>query len=171
MKPLLEALDREWIWTRPKLMSRVFELRAGDDLLATLEVRSWLGSHMVGETAGGRWDVRHEGLLRGRCVLRREGERTDHLVFRPRWFGAGEVTTPGGDVLTWKRGDFLGRRWRLLDRDGHVQIEMVRRPAFFKTSVLVAVSDAGRRWAELPELVLLGFFLLRMLERQSQAAH
>ena len=127
---------------------------------------SWAAGAATGGSAGG-----HEGLLRGRCVLRREGERTDHLVFRPRWFGAGEVTTPGGDVLTWKRGDFLGRRWRLLDRDGHVQIEMVRRPAFFKTSVLVAVSDAGRRWAELPELVLLGFFLLRMLERQSQAAH
>ena len=171
MKPLLEALDREWIWTRPKLLSRVFELRAGDDVLATLELRSWLGTRMVGETAGGRWDLRHEGLFRGRCVLRREGERADHLVFRPRWFGAGDLLLPGGDVLTWKRGDFLGRRWQLLDRDGHVQVEMLRRPAFFKTTVTVAATDAGRGRAELPELLLLGLFLLRMLERQAHAAH
>lgn len=171
MKPLLDALDREWTWTRPKLMSRVFELRAGDDVLATAEVRSWLGTRMVGETAGGRWDLRHEGLFRGRCVLRREGETDDRLVYRPRWFGAGDVTTPGGEVLTWKRGDFLGRRWQLLDRDGHVQVEMLRRPAFFKTRVAVSVSDAGRQREELPELLLLGFFLLRMLERQSHAAH
>lgn len=159
------------MWARPKLLSRVWELRAGDEVVATLESRSWLGVRMTGETAAGRWELRHEGLLRGRAVLRREGEDADHLVFGPGWFGAGEVRCADGEPLAWKRGDFLGRRWRMLDRDGHVQLEFTRRPAFMKSSVAVEASDAGRKRAELPELVLLGFYLLRLLERQAHTGY
>lgn len=170
MKALLDALEHEWVWTRPKLLTRGWELRSGDDVLATLESRGWLGTRMSGETSGGRWEIRHEGLLRGRTVLRREGDPGDHLVFKPGWFGAGDVTCPDGTTLRWKRGDFWGRRWELLDADGHPQVEYVRRPAFFKSSTRVEASDAGRKLAALPELVLLGFFLVRMLERQSQSS-
>jgi hypothetical protein len=171
VRSLLDVMDREWIWSRPRLLSRSWELRAGDEVVATLEARSWLGVRMLGETVGGRWDLRHEGLFRGRAVMRREGDDAEHLVFRPRWFGAGDVTGPGGEDLRWKRGDFLGRRWQFVDRDGHVQLEFVRRPAFFKSSTAVAVTDAGRARADMPELVLLGLFLLRLLERQAHAAH
>lgn len=171
LKALLDTPEREWVWTRPKLLSRVWELRAGDEVVATLESRSWLGVHMTGETAAGRWDLRHEGLLRGRAVLRREGEEAERLVFRPGWFGAGEIRRAGGEPLLWKRGDVWGRRWRLLDRDGHAQLEFTRRPAFLKSSTAVEASDAGRALGDLAELVLLGFFLVRMLERQAHAAH
>lgn len=159
------------MWTRPKLLSRVWELRAGDEVVATLESRSWLGVRMTGETAAGGWELRHEGLLRGRAVLRRAGETAERLVFRPGWFGKGEIVRERGGPLLWRRGDFWGRRWRMLDRDGHVQLEFTRRPAFLKSSTAVAASDAGRKLEDLAELVLLGFFLVRMLERQSHAAH
>lgn len=170
MKSLLDVRDREWVWARPKLLSRHWDLRAGDDVVATLESRGWLGVRMAGANASGRWDLRHEGLFRGRTVVRREGEQAEHLVFRPRWFGAGEIHCAGGTVLPWKRADMWGRRWLVLDADGHVQLEFTRRPAFFKSSTAVAASDAGCKRPEMPELVLLGFFLLRMIERQAHAA-
>lgn len=170
MRPLLEVRDREWVWTRPKLLSRHWELRAGDEVVATLESVGWLGLRMAGETSAGRWDLRHVGLFRGRAVARREGEETVRLVFRPRWFGAGEIECAGGGVLLWKRADMWGRRWHVLDADGHVQLEFTRRPAFLKNSIAVTATDAACKRAELPDLVLLGFFLLRMLERQAHAS-
>lgn len=159
------------MWTRPKLLSRGWELRAGDEVVATLESRGWLGVRMTGENAAGRWELRHEGLLRGRTVVRPEAGDAERLVFRPGWFGAGEIRCASGATFAWKRGDFWGRRWRVLDADGHVQLEFLRRPAFLKSSASVEATDAGRKIPELAELAMLGFFLLRLLERQAQAAH
>lgn len=158
------------MWARPRLLSRRWELRAGDVVVATLESRSWLGARMAGETAAGRWDLRHEGFLPGRAVMRREGEEAEHLRCRSGWFGAGRIDCPDGTSLAWKRGDLWGRRWQVLDGDGHVQVEFIRRPAFFKSSTSVTATDAGRKRPELAELVLLGCFLLRLLERQVHAA-
>lgn len=168
--PLREATGREWVWCRPRLLSREWELRVGDDLAARLEAASWLGTRMTGETAGCRWDLRHEGFFRGRSVVRREGVEEVRLEFRPHWFGAGEIHAADGTALRWKRADVWGRRWHVLDADGHVQLAFTRQPAFFKSRTSVEVSDAGRQRLDLPELVLLGFFLLRLIERQASAA-
>lgn len=171
LKSLLDTPEREWVWTRPKLLSRGWELRAGDEVVARLESHGWLGVRMTGEDSAGRWELRHEGLLRGRTVVRREGGDVEHAVFAPAWFGAGEIRCASGAALAWKRGDFWGWRWRMLDADGHVQLEFRRRPSFLKSRIAVEATDAGRKIPELAELVMLGFFLVRMLERQAQAAH
>ncbi len=170
MRPLREATGCEWVWQRPRLMSRLWELRAGEDLAATLEACGWTGARMTGETAGCRWDLRHEGFFLGRTVVRREGGVDALLELRPGWFGDGTIRCADGTALRWKRGDVWGRRWRVLDPDDHVQLEFTRQPAFFKSRTTVAATEVGRGRPDLPELVLLGFFQLRLLERQSSAS-
>lgn len=152
------------------MFRRRYELRAGEDLLAVLESRSVLRAAMAGESAGAQWRLRHEGLLRGRVRVLREGEDGAAVVFQPRWFGAGDVITRRGNELRWQRGDFWGRRWQLVDSGGLTRLAFVRSPALLSSKARVEVGEAARRDPELEALVLLGFYLLLLMSRQSHAA-
>ena len=171
LQPLREALGADWLWTRPKMWRRRYELRADRALLAVLESRATLRSDTVVESATGRWRMRHEGLFRGRVRVLHEGHAGDAAVFRPRWFGAGDITTARGDVLRWHRTDFWGRRWEMVDSGGLARVTFSRAPAFFSLDVRVDVAAHARADSELEPLVMLGFYLLLIMARQSHAAH
>lgn len=171
LRALSNAFGEAWMWTRPKLWRRRYELRAGADVLAVLESRASLRSDVSVESATGRWRLRHEGLLRGRVRVIHEGHSGDAALFRPRWFGAGDVTTQRGDVLRWHRGDFWGRRWEMVDTGGLSRLTFARAPAFFSLDIQVQVAEHARRDPELEPLVMLGFYLLLLMARQAHAAH
>lgn len=170
MKPFAEALDREWVWKRPRMWRRRYELLAEGERLAVLEARSPLGGTMWGETAGERWLVRHLGLLRGHVRVAPESGGDAAAEFHPRWFGAGQVTTRGGQVLRWRRADFWGRRWEMVDTGGLARLTLERSPGFLSADARVRVSDAARSDPELEPLVLLGYYLLILMVRQAHAA-
>lgn len=170
MKPFAEAFDSAWTWKRPRLWHRRFELHAGEHVLAVLESRSLLGSAMAGESAGAHWRLSHEGLLRGRVHVSNTAETEDAAVFHPRWFGAGDVSTRRGQVLRWHRADFWGRRWELVDSGGLTRLAFERSPAMLSLDARVEVAEASRADPELEPLVLLGFYLLLLMARQSHAA-
>jgi hypothetical protein len=169
MQPLSEAHGAPWLWTRPKMLRRRYELHAGPALLARLESRATLRSDTLVESATGRWRMRHEGLFRGRVRIIHEGHAGDAAVYQPRWFGAGDVTTARGDVLHWRRADFWGRRWEMVDSGGLARVTFSRSPAFFSLDVRVDVGLHARGDSELEPLVLLGFYLLLLMVRQSHS--
>jgi hypothetical protein len=170
LRPLAETYGQPWLWTRPRFLRRRYELRAGSELLAVLESRSALRSDTLAETAAGRWRMRHEGLLRGLVRVVQEGQAGDAAIFRPRWFGAGEITTRRGAVLHWRRGDFWGRRWQMVDSGGLARLTFARAPAFFSLDVRVEVAEHARADVETEPLVLLGYYLLLLIARQAHAA-
>ncbi len=173
MMPVEQALGQAWTWNRPHVGRRRWELRAGAELVATLDQVSWLGTHMHAVTAAGERALRHEGWLRGRIrVSDASGASGATIaVFHPAWFGGGRLVFEGGATLTWARADFWGRRWAFRDADGHDQVLFVRRPSWFRSTTDVEVSDAGRQRPELADLTLVGFYLLLSMQRQAHAAH
>jgi hypothetical protein len=171
LQPFASAHDRTWVWKRPRLWHRRYELRAGDALLGVLESRTALRSAVAGETAGERWRLRHEGLLRGRVRVVHEGHAGDEALYRPRWFGAGEVTTRRGRVLRWHRADFWGRRWEMVDTGGLPWVVFTRTPTLLSLDTRVDVAEHARKDLELQPVVLLGFYLIVLMARQVHAAH
>lgn len=169
MKPFAEAAEPRWAWSRPRLFTRRHELHSGEDLLATLEARTPLGSAMVAHTAGGHWRLHHVGLLRGQVRVTREQAAEPAVTFRPGWFGAGTVETAGGQALRWHRADFWGRTWALVDAGGLTRVTFQRGPGLFRADTHVLVADPARRDPELEPLVLLGFYLIVLMARQSHA--
>ena len=171
MKPFSEAIGRDWAWKRPRMWRRRYELLSDGEPLAVLEARSLLGASMWGETAGGEWQVRHQGLLRGRVRIEPAGGGDALAEFHPRWFGAGDVTTRSGQSLRWHRADFWGRRWELVDTGGLARLVFERAPGFLSPETSVRVSESAARDPELEPLVLLGYYLLLLMVRQAHAAH
>ena len=53
-------------WTQPKALKQAFELRAGEDVVGTLEFRNSFGSFATGESADGRWTFKRQGFFRPR---------------------------------------------------------------------------------------------------------
>jgi len=170
MKAFAASFGSEWIWKRPQMWRRQYELRASGELIGRLEARSVLGGSMAGETAGGSWRVRHVGLLRGRSLVTAEGATEPAAEFRPRWFGAGDIVTARGNRFRWHRSDFWGLRWAMVDSGGLDRLSFARSPAFLSVDTQVTVSPAARDDAELEPLVLLGYFLLLLMVRQSHAS-
>lgn len=170
MEPFASAFRERWIWRRPSLWSRRYVLSAGGRMLAALEARTWRAGVMHGTTANGGWTVRHEGLLGGRVLVRADGATEDALVFRPRWFGSGDVRLPDDQALRWHRADFWGRRWELVDSGGLARVTLVRTPAFVSPDAEVQVSEAAERDPLLEPLVLLGYALIVLMVRQNTAA-
>lgn len=170
MKPVEQAFEQAWIWNRPQVGRRRWELRSGTDLVATLDQVGWLGTRMRAVTAHGERALRHEGWLRGRIRVT-EAAGATIAVFHPAWFGAGRLVFEGGATFAWARADFWGRRWVFRDADGHDQVLFVRRPSWFRSTTSVEVSDAGRRRPELADLALAGFYLVLSMQRQAHAAH
>lgn len=170
MKPLEQAFEHEWTWNRPHVGRRHWELLSGGECFATIEARSLLGSRMKAVTSAGEREIRHEGWFRGRIRMTDAAGETV-ATFEPSWFGSGRIVFPGGAELNWARVDFWGRRWAFRDADGHDQVVFSRKPSWFRSTTHVEVSDAGRRRPELADLVLAGFYLLLLMQRQAHAAH
>ncbi len=168
MKSLADAAGREWIWSRPRILTRRWELKAGDDVLATLDSLGLLGGGAKASTATGRWRLHHVGLLRGRLEVLDEAGTEVVATFRPGWFGAGTLEW-GRRRLRWHRDDFWGRRWEFVDENGLSLVAFTRRPAFVRSTTTVEPTEAGRGCAELPLLVALGFQLLLVMQRQAHA--
>lgn len=172
MMSFAEAKGREWRWERPRMLQRRWQLVAGDELLATLESSSVWHVAMSAETAGARWRLRHQGLFLGTVSVEREvaaGEFASAVSFRPAWFGAGRIEC-GGESLRWRRVDFLGRRWEIGTADGQPLLTFERLPGLFRAGARVLRSETAESRADLPELALLGWYLLVLMARQVQAA-
>ncbi len=170
MKPFMQSFGTEWVWSQPRFFRRSYELRAGEELLATLESRAIFNSAAIATTAGGRTLLRHTGLFRGAVLLSGEDAGPPRISFQPRWFGVGVARCGGGLELHWKRADFWGRSWRFEDVNALPVLSFVRRAAWLKPTVSVEPSEAARALPELADLTLLGFYLLLLMQRQAHAA-
>lgn len=171
MKDFAEANALEWRWERPRLLQRRWHLLAGDEPIARLESPSVWRATMVAETAGATWRLRHQGFLLGTVCLEREvaaGEYAPAATYRPAWFGAGRIES-GADVLRWRRDDFLGRRWTISTEDGAPLVTFERLPGLFRSGCRVIRADAAQGRADLPQLALLGWYVLVLMVRQAQA--
>ena len=170
MKPFSECFGTDWVWSQPKLFRRFYELRAGEELLATIESRAIFNSAAIATTSTGRSLLRHAGLFRGCVLLSAEDAGEARITFQPGWFGAGSVRCAGGRELRWKRADLWGRSWRFEDAAEASVLAFVRRPSWFRAAVSVEPGEAARALPELADLALLGFYLLLLMQRQAHAA-
>jgi hypothetical protein len=118
MRPILEAADQELVWQQPNAFKYEYELRAGDEVLATLRWRTLSGSLATAETAEGSWTFKRVGFWRARITARPLGSERDAATFEPRWTGSGTVTLAQGASHRWGPTNAWQTRWAWHDADG-----------------------------------------------------
>ncbi len=177
MQPLSDHLDRELSWIQPKTSARAFELRVGDELLATLRFQSAFGSLAVADSSAGSWTFKRVGFFNPRVTVRVAGQEFDTAVYTPRWTGSdGKLAFANGRTYRWSVANFWSTKFQICDLDGepligyHSGSEKPRLSDIFKTQAFVQVTPRGRELPDLPLLVLVGWYLIILQHEDSAAA-
>ena len=176
MKPIADALALPLVFAQPRAMERSFELRAGADLVASLEFRSAFGSLASAATTSEAFTFKRVGFFSPRATARREGSARDLAVYTPRWTSHdGGVALASGEQLRFGAANFWGTRFALGDAEGRTlatfgpEPETHRFSDLFRTQALVTVDPAASVRPDLALLLLFGWYLV-VLHHQDAAA-
>jgi len=165
MRSLYEVSGEELRWEKPKWLKRQYELRAGEEVVATL-ARSG-GSKATGEWSGGRYVFTQNGWLNQRILIG-DGATTDVnaplATFTRR---GGVLTLTDGRTLFWVKPSFW--KSRRVWSDGAASLVEFD-PASGYASPQVTITAEGARLAELPLLLLLGEYLIVRAREETDAA-
>jgi hypothetical protein len=168
VKKIAEEMGRELEWMQPSAWKMEYELRAGDELIATLRFRSSFGSFATAESADGCWTFKRVGFWQTRVTIRSCGSDMDIAMFKNNtWSGGGTVELPGGRKIL-----ATTNLWQTnLDFKTEAGATLIR----FKTAGLVHLSakveiqpDAAGV-PELPLIAMLGWYLAVMMYMDTAA--
>ena len=174
MEALSTVVGMQLHWIQPKTFERWFELRVGESLFATLCFEKAFGTLATAESADGSWTFKRVGFLNPRVTVREVGAEANLAIYQPKFWGDGSLEFPDGRVFHWKSTNFWGTQWGFADSGENLLFALkpgVDKPKLsdlFKTQAIVEIDPRGRALAELPLLVLLGWYL--MILHQDDAA-
>jgi hypothetical protein len=169
MKQLAEVTGLPLQWMQPSAWREAYELRAGDDVVATLRFRSAFGSFAVAETAEACWTFKRVGFWTTRVTVRQCGSDDDLAVFHNNtWDGGGTLQFPDGRRYPAST-NFWQTRYELQTDAGEPLVRFDI-GGVFRQSAGVIVQPAAVRLAELPLLITLGWYLAVMMHQDSSAA-
>lgn len=84
-------------WVQPHMLKMNYELRAGDDVIATLRFTSLFGSYATAESSDGCWTFKRVGFLQTRATVRACGSDAEIAKFRDNtWKGGGTLELSDG---------------------------------------------------------------------------
>jgi hypothetical protein len=170
MRSIRELIGQEIKWTQPRTMKQEFELRCGEEIEATLRFRSSFGSLATGECADGCWTFKRVGFWRTRATVRVCGSEADIAVFSNNtWTSGGTLELPDGRVFP-ANSNFWMTQYEFKTEGGEPLIRYRRIGGILHLSSLVEIRPAAASMAELPWMVILGWYLTVMMQQDSGAA-
>lgn len=168
MKRLADLIDRELKWTQPGAFKMHYELHSGDEIAAALRFRSLFGSFATGESADGCWTFKRAGFFQTRVTIRVCGEETDLAVFKNNtWKGGGALELPDGRRLL-ATTNLWQSNLEFKTESGEVLIRF-KTGGLIHLSALVEIQPRALGMAELPLMVMLGWYLIVMMNMDATA--
>lgn len=172
--PLSSSASLEW--TQPKTFQNRYELRSGENLVATLEFPKAFGSLANAIAADGRWTFKRVGFFNTRITVRLEGQEDELAVYHPKWTGTeGRLQFASGEAYTWKVANFWATQFVWLSSDQQVilfrpGVEDSEISDWFKTQARVEIQPEAGMVKHLSLLVLLGWYLMILKQQDDVAA-
>src|SRR3982074_509051 len=113
MRTIREVSAQELLWAQPSRMKQAFELRAGDEVVVTLQ---WARASLAtGETAEQKWTFKREGFWHPRITVRAPGSDENVALFNPNWAGGGTLELPEGRAFHFGAANFWRSQWDWVD--------------------------------------------------------
>jgi hypothetical protein len=162
MRKLSDFLDQQLTWVQPHGLRREYVLRAKDKVVATLAFRNLFSSFATGESADGRWTFKRERV--GSVTVRACGTDADLAVFKvDTWTFGGTLEFPDGRQIR-TASNFWGSRYAFKTAAGEVLFRFEKRGLipwlYLRLRGTVEIARAGAGTAELPWMLMLGWYLL-----------
>jgi hypothetical protein len=162
MKEIAEVIGRELEWVQPSAWKMAYELRAGDELIATLRFRSSFGSFATAESADGCWTFKRVGFWQTRVTIRGCGSETERAMFRNNtWSGGGTLELPDGRKIL-ANTNFWQTNFELMPEGGAALVRF-KIGGLMHLSAKVEIQPDIAGVPELPWLVMFGWYLVVMM--------
>lgn len=162
MKKIAEVIGRELEWVQPSAWKMEYELRAGDEPIATLRFRSSFGSFATAESADGCWTFKRVGFWQTRATVRACGTDTDIATFRNNtWSGGGTLELPDGRKLL-ATTNLWQTNFEFKTETGETLVRFKSR-GLVHLSATVEILPEAAGVPELPWLGMFGWYLAVMM--------
>ncbi|MDQ2716251.1 MAG: hypothetical protein M3Z08_15210 [Chloroflexota bacterium] len=163
MRVIGEIASQELIWMQPDALKSVYELRAGNEIAATL---LWETKYSVlAEAAEGRWRFTREGIINQRNAIREVASNTDIALYKPSFTSSGgRLLVSGGDSFRWQNLRFWGSEKTWLDAAG---TPLARFDSTSLKKIPVTIEPGAARLPHLPLLLAFGCYLLVLAYRDT----
>jgi hypothetical protein len=154
-------------WREPVAREPHYELRSGDDLLATLALEPLRRTLATVRTPEGTWTFLQTGILSATVYVREEGSSQDLAVFQPGFLGRGTLRFGNGVRFRWRRAPHHGG-WSFLGGDGETVLTLRLRPVPagepwpHRLQGEVHLGPAGHSNPRVPLLAALAWYLVLM---------
>jgi len=168
VKTIKEVALGGLLWVQPSRMKQEFELRAGEEVVGTL--RWERASLATGETANQSWTFKREGFWHPRITVRVAGSDDNIATFQPGWAGGGTLELEGGGQLRLAAANFWHSQWDWIDAQNQPLIHFKSHQGLLKVEGEVEIEPSAIPLADLPLLVVLGWYLLVLFGRDAAAA-
>ena len=166
MRPISETADQELLWIQPAALRREHELRAGEDVVATLRFQR--GSLADAEADGHHWTFKRQGFWQPRITIRVAGSDADIATFRPHWAGGGTLELIDGPTMRLSSANFWQSEWVWQEKDQPL-IRFKGRHGIVKAKGAVEIQSGSAALPDVPLLILLGWYLI-LLHAEDVAA-
>jgi hypothetical protein len=167
VRAISELAGEELLWIQPAARKREHELRAGEDLVATLRFQR--GSLADAEAVGHHWTFKRQGFWRPRVTVRVPGSEVDVAVFRPHWAGGGVLEFGDGRTIQLRSANFWHSEWVWEEKEQPL-IRFKGRHGIVKAKGSVEIQSGAAGLPDSPLLILLGWYLILLHAEDSAAA-
>ena len=170
MRTMTALVDHTLTWVKPRIFKSDYELRFGDELIATLCFPKIFSSAAIAENGDGCWTFKRVGFFRKKTIICPRGSNTILGIFKKN---------------TWKEGGCLelsdDRKFKAIANLWKNTIEFqtdigetlihTKTNGFFRFSATVQMNRKCLQILELPWMVMLGLYLIVMMRRDAAAHH
>jgi hypothetical protein len=169
MRSIAEVVDSELIWRRPSATKMEYELRAGDETIATVRFRSMWGSFATGESADGCWTFKRVGFWQTRATIRPCGSDIDIATFRNNtWSGGGSLELSDGQKFL-ATTNFWQTNYEF-QTQAAAPLFRLKSHGFLLLSAQLEILPLARSMPELPWMAMFGWYSLVMMHSDAGAA-
>ncbi len=163
MKRFADITSSELVWNQPKHFRMEYELKDGDEVVATLAWEKPTGSLAHATTADGEWTFKRGGFLRPHVNVRIHGNSDDMAEMEINLSGAGTLRFTEGAIYRWLSTSFWTGAWEFVTDDKTPLIRF-RSPQMFGQAkgTMVLEEDASEN-TRTPLLACLGWYLLILM--------
>ena len=166
MIKIIELVDQEIEWVQPRALKMQYELRANNELVATLRFRSSLGSFATGESADGCWTLKRVGFWQTRVTVRLCGGNSDIASFRNNtWSGGGTLVLSDGRMFPATTN--LWQTKLEFQNESNNALVQFRSGGVLHQSAKVEIQPSAVGIPELPLIMMLGWYLIVMMSADS----
>ena len=163
MKSIAESAGRELRWGQPSALRMEYELREGEEQIATLRFKSSFGTFATAESADGCWTFKRVGFWQTRVSVRACGSESETASFENNtWNGGGTLKFPDGRKFPAST-NFWQTRYDFRTETGQTLFRYARMGGMLQKSASVVIEHQSEYITELPWMVILGFYLVVMM--------